>query len=311
MPRPSPRFVDDHDESGIPRPEAFAVSDALHAVTVVDPACGSGAYLLGMMQELIELWAVLYSDRLKNDAREHYDLKLDIIQRNLYGVDSDEFAANIAMLRLWLSLSIDYDGAAEPPPLPNLDFKIVCGDSLLGPDPSGLSLDRVTIEKSGLGQLKAQVPARVRRRREEAAAGRYREGPRAGPRRPRQRPRAGGRGRLAGGVRGGVRGRRLRHRHREPAVCGLYNDDGARSTGEEQDCRPVLCHERQLGLLHSLLGAISRAYSLQWSWYPDHTKQMVIRSIRTSPADPCYPTKRCSLPISARSVSLRMQAYSP
>ena len=42
---------------------------------------------------------------------------------------------NIAMLRMWLSLAIDYEGAT-PEPLPNLDFKVVCGDSLLGPDPS-------------------------------------------------------------------------------------------------------------------------------------------------------------------------------
>ena len=62
-------------------------------------------------------------------------LKLHIIERNLYGVDIDEFAVNIAMLRLWLSLAIDQEGD-WPDPLPNLDFKIVRGDSLLGPDPS-------------------------------------------------------------------------------------------------------------------------------------------------------------------------------
>ena len=50
-------------------------------------------------------------------------------------MDIDDFAINIAMLRMWLSLAIDYEGAT-PEPLPNLDFKVVCGDSLLGPDPS-------------------------------------------------------------------------------------------------------------------------------------------------------------------------------
>ena len=69
------------------------------------------------------------------DAKGLYDLKLHIIERNLYGVDIDDFAVNIAMLRLWLSLAIDYEGD-RPEPLPNLDFKILCGDSLLGPDPS-------------------------------------------------------------------------------------------------------------------------------------------------------------------------------
>ena len=111
-------------------------------VTVVDPACGSGAYLLGMMQELIELQTALYNVGV--DERSLYELKLHIIERNLYGVDIDEFAVNIAMLRLWLSLAIDFEGDS-PPPLPNLDFKIVCGDSLLGPDPSPSSEVQFTL----------------------------------------------------------------------------------------------------------------------------------------------------------------------
>ena len=131
------RFVDRHDTVGIGVAQARRVAEALAEVTVVDPACGSGAYLLGMMQELIEMQVRLFN--VTQDARSLYDLKLEIIQRNLYGVDIDDFAVNIAMLRLWLSLAIDYEGAT-PEPLPNLDFKVVCGDSLLGPDPSvGLS----------------------------------------------------------------------------------------------------------------------------------------------------------------------------
>ncbi len=127
------RFVDAQETGGIQVAQARRIADALAQVTVVDPACGSGAYLLGMMQELIELQTALYNAGV--DARALYDLKLEIIQRNLYGVDLDDFAVNIAMLRLWLSLSIDYEGE-KPEPLPNLDFKVVCGDSLLGPDPS-------------------------------------------------------------------------------------------------------------------------------------------------------------------------------
>ena len=127
------RFVDHHDTEGIGVAHARRVAEALAEVTVVDPACGSGAYLLGMMQELIELQARLFN--VTQDAKSLYDLKLEIIQRNLYGVDIDDFAVNIAMLRLWLSLAIDYEGET-PEPLPNLDFKVVCGDSLLGLDPS-------------------------------------------------------------------------------------------------------------------------------------------------------------------------------
>ena len=127
------RFVDDRDTSGVSLASAPKVAEALEEVTVVDPACGSGAYLLGMMQELVDLRTALFNVGV--DARSLYELKLHIIQRNLYGVDIDEFAVNIAMLRMWLSLVIEYEGE-KPEPLPNLDFKVVKGDSLLGPDPS-------------------------------------------------------------------------------------------------------------------------------------------------------------------------------
>ena len=129
------RLVDDHDASGISISQATAIQQALEVVTVVDPACGSGAYLVGMMQELVDLRVELYNQKLKQDARSLYELKLHIIERNLHGVDLDPFAVNIAMLRLWLSLAIEFEGD-QPEPLPNLDFKIVEGDSLLGPDPS-------------------------------------------------------------------------------------------------------------------------------------------------------------------------------
>ena len=127
------KFVDEREPYGIPPVSVVEVAKALEEVTIVDPACGSGAYLLGMMQELVDLRQVLFNVGI--DARSLYDLKLHIIQRNLYGVDIDEFAVNIAMLRMWLSLVIEYEGDT-PEPLPNLDFKVVKGDSLLGPDPS-------------------------------------------------------------------------------------------------------------------------------------------------------------------------------
>ena len=126
-------FVDTHDASHIGSTAAPRVGAELDTITVVDPACGSGAFLLGMMQELVELRTALF--RIESKPEDFHALKLHIIERNLYGVDIDEFAVNIAMLRLWLSLAIDFDGDT-PPALPNLDFKIVRGDSLLGPDPS-------------------------------------------------------------------------------------------------------------------------------------------------------------------------------
>ena len=152
------RFVDSQDTEGIGVAQARDVARALAEVTVVDPACGSGAYLLGMMQELVELQTALFS--VTSDSASLYKLKLEIIQRNLYGADIDSFAVNIAMLRMWLSLAIDYEGAT-PEPLPNLDFKVLCGDSLLGHDPSSgaevqgtLGLDDELLRR--LGQLKGE-----------------------------------------------------------------------------------------------------------------------------------------------------------
>ena len=151
-------LVDEHDVSRISLTSAQAVAGALDEITVVDPACGSGAYLLGMMQELVELWTILYSDRLKTDDRSHYDLKLHIIERNLYGVDIDQFAVNIAMLRMWLSLAIEYEGSPPIRPLPNLDFKIVRGDSLLAPDPSAGVTAR---ETAGAQMMLGRDPERM------------------------------------------------------------------------------------------------------------------------------------------------------
>lgn len=124
------RFVDEGDASGLLNPES--VLEALRRVRVCDPACGSGAYLLGMMQELVRLRGALFvSRRLGDDSA--YKIKRAIIENNLYGVDKDQFAVQIAALRLWLSLAIDSE---KPQPLPNLDFKVRQGDSLIAPAPS-------------------------------------------------------------------------------------------------------------------------------------------------------------------------------
>ena len=137
-PEATAAFVDEYDVSSIPFTRAGDVLNALEQVTVVDPACGSGAYLLGMLHELVELQRLLWNSDLIAGAKELYDLKLNVIERNVYGVDIDRFAVNIAMLRLWLSLVVEYDGPAKDlPPLPNLDYKIARGDSLTAPDPTG------------------------------------------------------------------------------------------------------------------------------------------------------------------------------
>ncbi len=126
------KFVDDGDATEIRDPEN--VLKVLQTLRICDPACGSGAYLLGMMSELMRLRDALFQSK-QVDPKSTYQRKLDIIQKNLYGVDKDEFAVNIAMVRLWLSLAVDYEGDT-PEPLPNLDYKVATGDSLTGPTPS-------------------------------------------------------------------------------------------------------------------------------------------------------------------------------
>jgi type I restriction-modification system DNA methylase subunit len=126
-------LIDENDSELIQNP--LATLHALESIKVCDPACGSGAYLLGMLHELMETRISLLRTK-KLTPKTDYQYKNEIIQNSLYGVDKDDFAVNIARLRLWLSLIVDFEGTT-PPPLPNLKYKIETGDSLTSPDPSG------------------------------------------------------------------------------------------------------------------------------------------------------------------------------
>ena len=164
------RFVDDEDTSGLG--DAETVLEALKLVRVCDPACGSGAYLLGMLQELMRLRGALFKE-YKIDFAKLYDRKREIIERNLFGVDKDKFAVQIACLRLWLSLAIESE---KPKPLPNLDFKIGCDDSLTAPPPRQTQPDMFRVEKVRAYKekkaqfLKCDDPERKRKLREEIEA---------------------------------------------------------------------------------------------------------------------------------------------
>lgn len=136
-------FVDEHNPEKLSNSQA--VLEALKKVRTCDLACGSGAYLLGMLHELLDLRQCLF-DADGIDSNTVYDRKLEIIENNLYGVDIDVFAVNIARLRLWLSLAVDYEGE-KPKPLPNLKYKIEVGDSLITPNPTEFKLRDVLIEK--------------------------------------------------------------------------------------------------------------------------------------------------------------------
>lgn len=119
----------------------------LPELSLLDPACGSGAFLVAAMKTLINLYAAIIgkieflNDRtltewLKKVKDEHkstnYFIKKKIITDNLYGVDIMEEATEIAKLRLFLALVAAAQNVDDLEPLPNIDFNILSGNSLIG-----------------------------------------------------------------------------------------------------------------------------------------------------------------------------------
>ena len=108
---------------------------SLKELAVVDPACGSGSFLVGMLYILDDL-RYRVNQGLERDESS-FERKKDIIGQNLYGVDVMEWACHVAELRLWLALVIDAEfSPAElhlrnEPLLPHFSFNIRCGDSLV------------------------------------------------------------------------------------------------------------------------------------------------------------------------------------
>ncbi|MDQ3257005.1 MAG: Eco57I restriction-modification methylase domain-containing protein, partial [Acidobacteriota bacterium] len=109
---------------------ARAVDQLLEDITVCDPAIGSGAFPVGMMQEIVRARFALSKVKGMPD-KSAYELKRHAINASLYGVDIDPGAVEIAKLRLWLSLVVDEEDRATIHALPNLDYKIMQGNSLL------------------------------------------------------------------------------------------------------------------------------------------------------------------------------------
>jgi len=102
----------------------------LATITVCDLAIGSGAFAVGMMHEIVRARMALAAvDGMPEQTVYH--LKRHAIQHSLYGVDFDPGAVEIAKLRLWLSMVVDEDNLNDIQPLPNLDYKIMQGNSLL------------------------------------------------------------------------------------------------------------------------------------------------------------------------------------
>lgn len=135
-----------------------SVVTALKAIRIIDPACGSGAFPMGILHRMLlalekvdpnlEIWRKLYlntyhpvmrkiiEDKLKK-GNEHYIRKLTVIQDSVYGVDIQPLAVEISKLRCFLSLVVDeivFDDENNRgiEPLPNLEFKFVTANSLIG-----------------------------------------------------------------------------------------------------------------------------------------------------------------------------------
>ncbi|NCO98556.1 hypothetical protein GW864_05350, partial [bacterium] len=112
------------------RQNANIIDEKLEKIRTCDPAVGSGAFLVGMMTEVVRVRNVL-AKYVSDNGRSIYDFKRHAIQNCLYGVDIDPGAVEIAKLRLWLSLIVDEQDIKQIKPLPNLDYKIMQGNSLL------------------------------------------------------------------------------------------------------------------------------------------------------------------------------------
>ncbi|MFH1562261.1 MAG: TaqI-like C-terminal specificity domain-containing protein, partial [Nitrospirota bacterium] len=105
----------------------------LRDIKVLDPACGSGAFPMGMLLRLMQLRGIV-----GNSLNNSYELKNEILSCNIYGVDIMPMAVEIARLRAWLSLvlevdykPIDHKHNFNIKALPNLDFKFICANSLI------------------------------------------------------------------------------------------------------------------------------------------------------------------------------------
>ena len=138
----------------IPENKKAKLIDALKDVKICDPAIGSGAFPMGLLNELLRCREALSATTTFNFPFSTFNsnrssLKKDIIQNNIYGVDIEKGAVDIARLRFWLSIVVDEE---TPSPLPNLDYKIMQGNSLIE-SYRGLDLSKLTYAKKGSGHI--------------------------------------------------------------------------------------------------------------------------------------------------------------
>ncbi|MDE7236164.1 MAG: hypothetical protein K2N45_06025, partial [Helicobacter japonicus] len=104
---------------------ATTITHTITSLKILDPAIGSGAFPMGMLSEILEALHTLNPSLSRQDIAR---LKREIIEQQIYGIDIDADAIEIAKLRFWLSIAVDED---TPSPLPNLDFKFMQGNALI------------------------------------------------------------------------------------------------------------------------------------------------------------------------------------
>lgn len=127
------------------------IDNALNDIKVCDPAIGSGAFPVGMMNEIVRARVAL-NDVLNIPDRPTYALKRNAIENSIYGVDIDPGAVEIAKLRFWLSLVVDEEDIKNIRPLPNLDYKIMQGNSLIT-SYEGIDFDEIVANQPTEKQL--------------------------------------------------------------------------------------------------------------------------------------------------------------
>lgn len=115
-------FVETFDASQLAEKQKLFIRKKLQAVKICDPAIGSGAFPMGLVNLLSKLYVAMKSDTDTAKMKRH------IMEQNIYGVDIEQGAVDIARLRFWLAMIVE---EKEPMPLPNLHFKIMQGNSLL------------------------------------------------------------------------------------------------------------------------------------------------------------------------------------
>ena len=117
-------FIFDDNVLNLSNNRTSDILRALKELKILAPACGSGAFPMGILNEILHL------QEKCGDDRSHYERKLEILQNCIYGVDIQPMATEIARLRCFLSLIIDED-INDIKPLPNLEFKFISANSLL------------------------------------------------------------------------------------------------------------------------------------------------------------------------------------